>query len=90
MKESVVFFLSNCPQELTLFKTNLLNIIFDGFGIWLLGYMIKLSCLFNSQGYYCISTLWLWTIDYYGNFWFWAKVNSTVSKELNLDFLRIR
>jgi len=49
------------------FMPNLLNIIFDDFGI-------KFSCLYIPQGHYFISTLWLWNIDEYLIFWFWAKV----------------
>ena len=36
--------------------TDPLNIMFDDFGIWLLGYRIELSCLFIPQGHYFIST----------------------------------
>ena len=41
--------------------TNLLNIIFGDFGIWLVGYRIKFSCLYIPQGHYFINTLWLWS-----------------------------
>ena len=34
------------------FMTDLLNIMFDDFGIWLLGYRIKFSCLYIPHGYY--------------------------------------
>ena len=56
---TLVFLLSNCSQELNLFKTHSLNIIFDGFGIRLLGYRIECSCLYLPQGHYFVSTLWL-------------------------------
>jgi len=47
--------------------TGPLNIVFDGFGIWLLGYRYIL------HGHYFISSLWLWRTDEYVNFWFCAK-----------------
>ena len=48
------------------FKTDPLNIIFDDFDIWLLGFRIKFSCLYIPQEYYFISTLWLWsTVEYF-------------------------
>jgi len=53
--------------------TDPLNTIFAGFGIWLLGYRIEFSCLYIPQGHYFTSTLWLWSTDEYGKFWFWAK-----------------
>ena len=63
--------LQNYPQVLkTLFMTDLLNIIIDDFGIWLLGYRIKFSCLYIPQGHYLISTLWLWSTDEYVIFLF--------------------
>ena len=40
-----VFLLSNSLQVLKSFVTDPLNIIFDEFGSWLLGYRIKFSCL---------------------------------------------
>ena len=41
--------------------TDPLNIISDDFSIWLLGYRIKLSCLYLPQGHYFISTMWVWS-----------------------------
>jgi len=42
--------------------TDLLNIIFDDSGIWVLGYRIGLR-LYIPQGHYFILTLWLWSTD---------------------------
>ena len=42
-----------------------LDIDFDEFGNWLLGYMIDFSYLYFPQGHYCISTLWRWRSDEY-------------------------
>jgi len=39
--------------------TDPLNIIFDSFGIWLLGYRIEFSCLNIPQAHYFIRSLWL-------------------------------
>ena len=50
--------------------TDMFNIIFDTFCIWLQGYMIEFSCLYLPQGLYFISTLWLW----------WVQMNSYVNK----------
>ena len=47
--------------------TDTLNIIFDDFGICLLGYRIEFSCLYIPQGHYFMSTSWLWRTDEYGN-----------------------
>ena len=69
-----VYLLSNCRQVLLYVKTNLLNIIFDDFNIWLLGYRTVFSCLYLSQGHSFISTVWLWSTDEYVLFvCFWAK-----------------
>ena len=38
------------------FKTNPLNIIFDDFSIWLLGFKTEFSCLYLPQGHYFMST----------------------------------
>ena len=38
------------------FKTVQLNIVFEDFSIWLLGFWIKLSCLYTPQGHYFISS----------------------------------
>ena len=61
------------PKYSTYFKTHPLSIIFDGFGIWLLGYRIQLSCLYIPQWHNCISTLWLWSIDEYVFYFFERK-----------------
>ena len=53
------------PQRLNYFMTDPLNIIFDEFGIYLLGYRIEFSCLYIPQGLYSISNLWLWSTDEY-------------------------
>ena len=46
--------------------TDPLNIIFDDFGIRILGWRIKFSCLYNPQGHYLICTFfWLWSTDGY-------------------------
>ena len=57
------------------FKTYLLNIIFDDFFKWLLGYKTEFSCLYLPQGHTIISTVWLWNIDKFVIFWFWVKVH---------------
>ena len=57
---TLVYLLSNCWQVLKIFYVlNLLNIIFDDFSIWLLGYRTKFSCLYFPQGQHFISTVWL-------------------------------
>jgi len=43
--------------------TDHLNIIFDDFGIWLLGCGIEFGCLYIPHGHYCIGTLWVWRTD---------------------------
>ena len=43
---ALVFLLSNCPQVLRYCITDLLNTIFDNFGICLLGYRFEFSCLY--------------------------------------------
>ena len=51
-------------------------IFFDGLGIWLLGYRIKLSCLYLPQGNYRGSSWWLWsTNEYTCIFLLWSKVH---------------
>ena len=62
---TLVFLLSNCPQVLKSFMTDPLNIIFDNFWIWLLGYRIELSCLNILKAYYFMNTLWKWNTDEY-------------------------
>mgnify|MGYP006890274217 CR=1 FL=1 len=47
--------------------TQPLNIIFDDFGIWLLGYRIELCCLYFPQGHIFLSTMWLCSTDDYVN-----------------------
>ena len=47
--------------------TDPLNIIFDDFGIWLLGSVVY---IFHKSS----AISWLWSADEYENFWFWAKV----------------
>ena len=42
-----------------------LNIIFDNFGMWFLGYRIEFCCVYIPQGHYFICTLWLWSTDEY-------------------------
>ena len=74
MKEFVVSFEEKHQHNLVLtyFKTNLLNIIFDDFSIWLLGnrtefsfLYLPLSFLYIPQGHKFISTEWLWsTVEY--------------------------
>ena len=54
---TLVYLLSNCRQVLKSFKTNPLNIIFDDFRIWLLGYRSEFRCLYLPQGYNVISTV---------------------------------
>ena len=71
---ALVYLLSNCRQVLKSYKTNPLNIIFNDFSIWLLGYRTKFSCLYLPKGYNFISTVWLWSTHEYVIFWFWAKV----------------
>jgi len=56
---TLVFLLTNCPNVLKCFMTNPLYIIFDDFGLRLIGYMIEFSCLYIPQGFYCMSTSWL-------------------------------
>ena len=56
--ETVVFLLSSCLQVLKIFYDCPLNIIFDDFVIWLLGYRIEFSCSYIPQEHYFISTLW--------------------------------
>ena len=58
MKEFVVSFEEKHQHNLVLtyFKTNPLNIIFDDFSIWLLGYKTEFSCLYLPQGHYFMST----------------------------------
>ena len=46
-------------------KTNPLNIIFDDFGIWLLGYRTQFSCLYLPQWLNFVSTVWLRSTDEY-------------------------
>jgi len=53
--------------------TDPLNIIFDDFGILLLGYRIEFRCLYIPQGHYFISTLGLWSTDEYFFELFWPK-----------------
>mgnify|MGYP007091384655 CR=1 FL=1 len=55
------------------FMTNPLNIIFDEFSIWLLGYRTEFSCLYLPQGHSLISTVWLWSTDEYVFLWLRAK-----------------
>ena len=76
MKESALSLKENTTQHWffyfqithkywTSFMTDLLNIIFDDFRIWLLGYRIDFNCVYIPQGHYFISTLWLWSTDEY-------------------------
>ena len=39
-----------CKNEISL-TTDPFNIIFDDFGIWLLGYRMEFSCLYIPQGH---------------------------------------
>ena len=52
---TLIFLLSNWLQVLKLFYDWPVNIMFDDFGIWLLGYRIEFSCLFIQQRYNFIS-----------------------------------
>ena len=57
-KHNIVFLLSSCLQVLKFFYDwPIVFDIFDDFGIWLLGYRIKFSCLYIPQVHYFISTL---------------------------------
>ena len=60
------------------FMTDPLNIIFDDFDMWLLGYRIKFSCLYLPQGHTlistCTSTMWLWSTDEYVFFGFLLEI----------------
>ena len=49
---TIVNLLSNCWQVLNLSRLTALNIIFDDFSIWLLGYRAEFSCLYLPQGHY--------------------------------------
>ena len=62
---TLVYPLSICRQVLNSVKTNPLNIIFDDFSIWLLGYRTEFSCLYRPQGHTFISTVWLWSTEEY-------------------------
>ena len=53
-------------------KTYPLNIIFDDFRIWLLGYS-EFSCLYFPKGHTCISSLWLACSDDYKNIMILSK-----------------
>ena len=66
-KESVMCLKEKSRHWFSYFQIYL-NIIFDNFGIWLLGYRIEFSCLYIPLGLHFISTLWLW-------FWFRVKVH---------------
>ena len=59
-----------------------LTIIFDDFGIWLLGVRNKLMCLYIPQGHYFKSTWWLWSIDEYVNKYFERKSIFNKSKHV--------
>ena len=50
------------------FTTNTLNIIFDDFSTWLIGYRTEFSCLYLLQGHNFISIVWLGRTDEYGFF----------------------
>ena len=86
MKESALSLIENTTQPWftffqiarkywTYFMTHPLNITFDNFAKYLLGYMIKFSCLYIPQGHYFISTVWLRSTDEYVHFWFCVKVH---------------
>ena len=60
---TLVYLLSNCRQVLNIFKTNPLNIMFDDFIIWLLGYRTEFSCLYLPQGHNIRITVWLLSTD---------------------------
>ena len=70
---TLVFLLLKCLQLLNSFKTHPLNIIFDGFGIWLLGYRTEFICLHTPQGHNFISTLWLWRTDEYVSYFYFER-----------------
>mgnify|MGYP006890319217 CR=1 FL=1 len=85
MKESVEYekkqkqhwfsYFQIASKYLKSFTTDLLNIIFDDFSIWLLGYRIEFSCLYLPQGHTFISIVWLGSTDKYVMFLFWVKVH---------------
>ena len=67
-----------------------LNIIFDDFSMWLLGYRVEFSCLYIPLGHYFISTLWLWSTDEYVNFDFERKSTFNVAEHKDdLDMFRM-
>ena len=83
MKESVLSFEEKTTQPwfsyfqiadkyYNYFKTNPLNVIFDDFNIWLLGYRTEFSCLYIPQGHTFIGTVWLGSTDEY-DFIFWEQ-----------------
>ena len=91
---TLVYLVSNCQQSV---KTNPLNIIFDDFSIWLLGYRTEFSCQYLPQGHTFISTVWLWHIDECVNFLFGAKHHSkcrhlklVCDKEYNIEKKKIQ
>ena len=49
--------------------------IFDDSSKLLLGYRTEFRCRYFSQQHNFISTVWLWSIDEYVIYWFWAKVH---------------
>ena len=53
-KTTVVFLHSNCLQVLKSFLTDLLNIIFDDFGILFTDFWFEFSCLYIPQEHYFI------------------------------------
>ena len=61
MKESVLSLKEKKQNALKYQKYFMTNDL----GIWLLDYRIKFSWLYNSQGYYYKSSLWLWSMDAY-------------------------
>ena len=67
-----------------------LNIIFDDFSMWLLGYRVEFSCLYIPLGHCFISSLWLWSTDEYVNFDFERKSIFNVAEHKDdLDMFRM-
>ena len=50
--ESVLSWKEKTTQQSFSFLTDWLNIIFDDFDIWLLGFRIQFNCLYIPQGHY--------------------------------------
>ena len=64
------------PTSTKPFKTNPLNIIFDDFSIWLLGYNTEYSCLYLPQGH-----VWLCRTDEYVCVYYFERKSAFKSAE---------